>query len=135
MEKDDSYQQVLDLGGAHPSRQKYGDEFFKFIDELEKHGFSSLTVGHATEHDECKLRHVTGVINKQEIWYDCSDWPDEFRIHDWDFWSIIGNEVDIEALVTIRVGAKDILSGNSLYITEPELKDDSGCEITWNYYD
>ena len=133
--KKESYQEVLDIGGAHPSRRKYGEDFFKFVDELKNHAFSSLTLGHATEHDECKLRHISGIINGTEIDYECTGWPNDFSISSWNLWNILGEHVDIESLVTVRVGARDVHCGGTIYITEPTLMTENGDGISWNYYD
>lgn len=135
----DTYQDYIPVEGVHPSEDKYLPEQIKYLEKLKKAGITELTVGFATEHDECQLRHVE-ILYKDpdgELRHAYgNDIPNEldFEIDQNDLHEVLADH-DIESLLTFKPGPMEIAQGSSIYITEPELKDDMGGDVAWNYWE
>jgi hypothetical protein len=136
----ETYQTYLPVDDTNPAEDEFTEKNIEFMNKLEKLGVKRLTIGFATEADESRLRHVEAdiVIDGQLnecMDHQCSAWPEELDFNrGYDPWEYLDN-YDLECMLTIHPGPKRINSGSGLYITEPELRDDMGGEISWNYYD
>ena len=137
---DNTYQSNFAVEGLENDEQLNNTpEFNRFVDILAQHGFIKLTVGYATESDECRLRHVSAEVRDangevhEDLDPDCTAWPSDFQLDESKLYDCL-DWCDVEYLNTIHVGKRTIEQGPALYITEPTLVDSDGDEVRWNYY-
>jgi len=134
----DNYQTTFPVDGLKNEKQEANSESLeKFIDKLAEYNFTEITLGFATECDECRLRHIHASIKIDNSIQDglcpnCREWPSEFEIDENELYEILSC-VEVERLNTIHVGRREIISGGYLYISEPRLVDGDGAELLWNY--
>ena len=105
---------------------------------LKTHNISLLRIGFATESDESSVRHVSAILNhgddEEEIDTGDANWPDEVDMSTSELWDIC-SDVSCDNMVHIDPNAKTIEEKYGLYITQPELRDDSGGDVCWNYHE
>ena len=139
-----SYQDCLKT--MHPSEEKYTDVVNEFFDHMGSIRIHKLNFGYAycPVRGVHRLRHLTAVMeNADLVEPDSPSWPfleNDFRIsmnHNicknfeiifkhTDFCSMTG------ALWVCNVPRRLFKEESTLFITEPELKDDWGNEVNWN---
>lgn len=122
-----------------PRDQEFSELQLNFFKLLDTHNIKLLRVGFATESDESSIRHVSAVLKapgdaEEEIDPGDANWPDEVDISRCDMWDICSDE-RCDNMVYIDPVAKNIEAQYGLYITEPELRDDGGGDVCWNYHE
>ena len=67
---------------------------------------------------------------------ECRGWPSEYSLQSssWDYYALF-DSYDMESFIHIYPGRYKISQGCGLYITEPELKDEHGDDVNWNYWE
>lgn len=134
------YQELLEIEGVNDAEDEYDEDLMKYMKFLRDLGFVELTLGFCTEADEGGLRHVLATVKPEEgscltdVCPTDSTWPSGYDMSSssWDLWNLFAN-YDTEAFIHVHPMRYKIEQGRGLYITEPELRDDSGDEVFWNY--
>ena len=132
-------QTYLPVSGVDPAEDDLSEKQIEFLKLLDSVGVKELVIGFAQEHDEGNIRHVRmhRIWDGQEEEHldpDCGGWPSEVNMQDHDFWDLTDN-VAADGMVHFHPIRKVIEAGMGLYITEPELRDDCGGEVDWNYHE
>ena len=82
-------------------------------------------------HERIMKQHLA---QQEHLDPDCGGRPSEVNMQDHDFWDLTDN-VAADGMVHFHPIRKVIEAGMGLYITEPELRDDCGGEVDWNYHE
>lgn len=139
-----SYQDCMDI--VHPSQDTYPSLVNEFFDHMSSLGINKLIFGWAycPVRGAHRIRHLSVVMDNAELIYpENLDWPfmeNDFKIsmnHDIDanITTIFKdtNFCDMSGYLWVcNVPRRLFKEESSLFITEPELRDDLGNEIEWN---